>query len=327
MIRTNHHRTLKRAALSLVLGACLAQGAAWAQSTSGDIVGSAPAAAGERVQIRSLASGITREVAVGTDGRFRVSSLPTGSYEVSLDGGATRTVTVVAGQAAAVNLDGDAQNLDTIVVHGSGVNAIDLSSVESRTTFTAEQLNTLPVSRDVTSVSLLTPGTVSSSGYFGPASFGGASAAENSYYVDGFNVTNLYDSLSFSQVPYQAIGQLDVQTGGYGAKYGFSTGGVTSVNVKRGTNEWHGGFSWAATPDSLSDNVGKLPRFMCRDDVSARALHGEMSWTVAMFVEHGDCRPWHGQQWRLDDTAGSVIPAMPACPRGPGVWQRRFQRV
>ena len=260
MTRTNQHRTLKRAALSLVLGACLAQGAAWAQSTSGDIVGSAPAAAGERVQIRSLASGITREVAVGTDGRFRVSSLPTGSYEVSLDGGATRTVTVVAGQAAAVNLDGDAQNLDTIVVHGSGVNAIDLSSVESRTTFTAEQLNTLPVSRDVTSVSLLTPGTVSSSGYFGPASFGGASAAENSYYVDGFNVTNLYDSLSFSQVPYQAIGQLDVQTGGYGAKYGFSTGGVTSVNVKRGTNEWHGGFSWAATPDSLSDNVGNVYR-------------------------------------------------------------------
>ncbi|MFT4198760.1 MAG: hypothetical protein QM601_12800, partial [Pseudoxanthomonas sp.] len=45
-----------------------------------------------------------------------------------------------------------------------------------------------------------------------------------------------------------------IQTGGYGAKYGFSTGGVTSVNIKRGTNEWHGGFSWAGVPASLKEN-------------------------------------------------------------------------
>lgn len=241
---------LKRTALAVVLGTCLLQGAAFAQSTAGDIVG-AGTASGDKVQVRSLASGNVRETTVGADGRFRVASLPAGQYEVSIGDNKT-VVTVIAGQAASASFAG-ATSLDTVHVYGSGPNAIDLSSVETRTTFTAEQLNKLPVPRDVTSVSLLTPGTVASSGYFGPASFGGASAAENSYYVNGFNVTNLYDSLSFSEIPFQAIDQLDVQTGGYGAPYGFSTGGVTSVNVKRGTNEWHGGFSWTGVPDALRE--------------------------------------------------------------------------
>ncbi|MCD7100063.1 TonB-dependent receptor plug domain-containing protein [Stenotrophomonas sp. MMGLT7] len=256
MSNRKHPRALRRTALAVLLGAALAQGAVHAQSTSGDIVGTASTAAGEKVVIKSLNSGVTREVTAGADGRFRVPSLPTGQYEVSA-GGQTTTVTVIAGQSSTANFV-DATSLETITVRGGALSSIDLSSTQTRTTFTAEQLNTLPVARDVTSVSLLTPGTVSSSGYFGNASFGGASAAENSYYINGFNVTNLYDNLSFSEVPYQAIDQLDVQTGGYGARYGFSTGGVTSVNVKRGTNEWKGGASWTYAPDALReqpDNV------------------------------------------------------------------------
>jgi len=218
MNRFQQHRMLKRTALAVVLSACI--GAAFAQSTSGEILGSASAA--EKVQIKNLTTGNVREVSAGADGRFRVSSLPTGEYEVTSSEGTTK-VRVIAGQAATANFsagragDGATSSLDRITVLGQGPNQIDLSSVETRTTFTAEQLNTLPVGRDVTSISLLTPGTVAASGYFGPASFGGASAAENSYYVNGFNVTNLYDSLSFSEVPFQAIDQLDIQTGGYGA--------------------------------------------------------------------------------------------------------------
>lgn len=258
MNHTIHGRNLARTALALVLSACI--GTSFAQSTSGNINGTATA---EKVQVKSLASGATREVTVGTDGRFSFSQLPTGTYEVTtFSGGSavnTTRVNVVAGQsttASFASASSGATSLDTVNVRALGAaNAIDLGSVESRTTFTADQLNSLPVGRDITSVSLLTPGTVASSGYFGPASFGGASAAENSYYVNGFNVTNLYDSLSFSEIPYQAIDQLDVQTGGYGARYGFSTGGVTSVNVKRGTNEWKGGVSWTGAPDSLRESA------------------------------------------------------------------------
>ncbi|SHE31485.1 TonB-dependent receptor [Thermomonas hydrothermalis] len=247
---------IKRSALAVALGLCFA-GGVQAQSTSGDIAGNVPAASGSKVTLKSLATGIVREYPVDSTGRFRISALPIGAYELTLPNGSTTRVNVVAGQTVTADFNkpasGAATTLDAITVLGGQINAIDLTSTETRTTFTATQLNTLPVARDVTSVSLLTPGTAASSSYFGPASFGGASAAENSYYVNGFNVTNLYDILSFTEIPYQAIDQLDVQTGGYGARYGFSTGGVTSVNVKRGTNEFKGGISYTWTPNSLRE--------------------------------------------------------------------------
>ena len=253
----NIHCHRNALAVALVMGLGFG-GVAYGQSTTGNIAGSAPYATGETVHAQSLDQGGSgRDVAVDTDGRFRISSLPTGRYQLSLvgQGGTlvTQTVTVVAGQTVQANLGGvAARSLATVTVSASSLPAIDVNSVEQRTTFTAQRLNTLPIERDVTSVALLTPGTVKGSGYFGNlASFGGSSVAENSYYVNGFNVTNLYDNLSFGQVPYQAIDQLDVQTGGYGAQYGFSTGGVTSANIKRGTNEWKGGVSWTTEPGAL----------------------------------------------------------------------------
>jgi hypothetical protein len=272
--------TFKRTALAVVLGLCLSQ-PALAQSTAGDIAGSASYVDGAQIQIKSATTGLSRSVTLSADGRFRIPSLPSGHYEVSLvEGGSvvsTQDVAVVAGQTVQANF-GDAKSLDTVVVKAPmAVTGIDTSSVESRTTFTAEQLNALPVPRDVSSVARLTPGTTQGSGYFGNLnSFGGASVAENAYYVNGMNVTDSYDYLSFSEVPWQAIDQLDVQTGGYGAEYGFSTGGVTSVNVKRGTNEWHGGISadlapdaWRAHLDNENFNNGDLYRALSNNKTNS----------------------------------------------------------
>ena len=262
-------RVLKRTALVSALGACLLAGSAYAQSTVGDIYGSA--AASQTIQIQNLGSGASRSVTVGEDGRYRASSLPIGSYRVNVQQNgqtvSTRDINVVAGQSAQVNFaaagnsDASAQALDTVTVSANALTAIDVTSVESRTSFTAEQLDKLPIPRNVVDVAALTPGTTKGDSRFGNLpSFGGASVAENSYYVNGFNVTNLYNNLSFSEVPFQAIEQLDVQTGGYGAQYGFSTGGVTSVITKRGTNEWKGGASWVYTPAYGRENEDKTYR-------------------------------------------------------------------
>lgn len=247
---------LKRTAFATAVAAGLFATATHAQSTVGDIYGSADASQG--IEIHNLGTGAKRTVTVGEDGRYRATSLPVGSYRVTVQQNgrtvASRDINVVAGQSAQVNFiapadESDAQALDTVTVSATALAAIDVASVESRTSFTADQLNRLPVPRNVVDVAALTPGTVKGDEAFGNLpSFGGASVAENSYYVNGFNVTNLYNNLSFAEVPFQAIQQLDVQTGGYGAQYGFSTGGVTSVITRRGTNEWKGGASWVYTP-------------------------------------------------------------------------------
>ncbi|MBN6111682.1 TonB-dependent receptor [Xanthomonas sp. CFBP 8700] len=258
MSQTRSRHSFKPTVIATMLSLCLVQGTALAQSTAGDIAGSAAYVQGVQIQIKSLDSGTARVVALGAEGKFRIPALPSGSYDVSLiENGnvvATRTVMVVAGKTVTVDFGEPAtKSLRAVTVKAPiVVNGIDTSSVESRSTFNAAQLNELPLPRDVSSVARMTPGTSQGSGYFGNLnSFGGASVAENAYYVNGMNITDSYDSLSFSEVPWQAIDQLDVQTGGYGAEYGFSTGGVTSVNIKRGTNEWHGGVSIDSAPDAL----------------------------------------------------------------------------
>jgi hypothetical protein len=143
--------------------------------------------------------------------------------------------------------------LDTVTVVGAGaINPIDVSSVESTTVFTAEQIQALPVSRDVTNVALLAPGTVrGDTGLGNLASFGGASVAENGYYINGFDVTNLRSLLSYANLPFESVAETAGQDRGYGAEYGRSLGGVINLVTKRGTNEWKFGGSVYWEPNQL----------------------------------------------------------------------------
>ncbi len=83
------------------------------------------------------------------------------------------------------------------------------------------------------------------------ASFGGASVAENAYYVNGFNITNSFRNLNFSKIPFEAIAEQQMKTGGYGAEFGRSLGGVVNQTTKRGTNEFQTGSNVYWTPGSM----------------------------------------------------------------------------
>ena len=65
---------------------------------------------------------------------------------------------------------------------------------------------------------------------------GGASVAENQYYVNGFNVTNSFRSLNYSAIPFEAIAEQQTKTGGYGAEFGRSLGGVGSSSGAAGAS-------------------------------------------------------------------------------------------
>ena len=242
---------LKRTALSIALGMCFASSVVLAQSSVGTVFGTAKP--GSSVTIVNTGTGATRDVTADSTGRFNFAQLAPGSYTVSADG-VTRNISVRVGTGSEANLTGTT-TLGAVTVSGANVNTIDVSSVESTTVFTAEQLNKIPVARDVTSVALLAPGTVKGDTGFGNlASFGGASVAENGYYINGFDVTNLRTLLSFATVPFEGIAEQQVKTGGYGAEYGRSLGGVISLVTKRGTNEWKGGVSVSWNPKWLRES-------------------------------------------------------------------------
>ena len=69
--------------------------------------------------------------------------------------------------------------------------------------------------------------------------------------MNGLNVTNTFQGLAFGQVPFEGIQEQQIKTGGYGAEFGRSTGGVVNIITKRGSNEFTAGGSIHYTPDSL----------------------------------------------------------------------------
>lgn len=228
-----------------------------AQQSTGSITGRA--AKGDVVTIENKSIGITRTPQLDANGQYQASQLPAGTYTVtskSASGATTvRTVEVQPGQGATA----DFIELQRVVVTGAA-SSIDIKSTESATLLTKGELDRIPVARDTTAITLLAPGATQGDGRIGQsasgrggnvASLGGASPAENAYYINGFNVTNIVNGIAFNSVPYEGIASQQVKTGGYGAEYGRSLGGVISVTTKRGTDEWHGGANLIWEPKSL----------------------------------------------------------------------------
>jgi len=251
-------KTVLAHALTVAFSATLAIGGnAYAASNSAGSVGGR-AAIGTVITLENKEIGLSRTITVDKAGTYSVPQLPPGHYtlKVKLPNGQTeeRAVEVQAGEGSIAHFEDSAR----VVVTGR-VTRIDTKSPESSMVLSKAAIDRQPISRDVTAVALLAPGATKGDTRIGQTalragnvpSLGGASPAENVYYINGFNVTNSLNGVAFNQVPFEGIAQQQVKTGGYGPEYGRSLGGVLSVTTKRGTNEWKGGANVIWSPESL----------------------------------------------------------------------------
>ncbi|GLQ94951.1 Oar protein [Dyella acidisoli] len=252
-------------AFAIAASLMLASTISFAQSTTGSIFGQVPVTGGETVQIKS-STGISRTVPVDSRGRYVAPELPLGVYTVSLlhDGAVVDSrdnVNLRVGTGTEVSFrEVAAKDLGAIKVTANSVPPIDVTSVDSRTVITSKELAQLPLLRSAEAIAQLAPGVVNNSGgYTGPTgdslvSFGGSAASENAYYINGFNVTETQRGLGGLSLPYGAIEQEEIYTGGYSAQYGRSDGGVINMVGKRGTNDWHFGGQILWEPDFARAN-------------------------------------------------------------------------
>ncbi len=260
MATTRNIGRLKRTTLAAAFGLCFIGGVSAQTNTAGAVAGHA--SAGDTITVANPATGFTRTLTVGADGGFRFSQIPIGQYTVTRNGSSPKQITVNVGTSANVDYAapaaaGGPQELEGVEVVGTGaVNPIDVTSVESTTILTSEQIAKIPVPLNTTAVALLAPGTVRGDAVFGNlASFGGASVSENAYFINGFNITNAFRNLNFAQVPFEAIQEQQIKTGGYGAEFGRSLGGVVNQITKRGTNDFHFGGNVFWSPKDLREDV------------------------------------------------------------------------
>ena len=261
LLKHTANRLLQIAAVA-VLAIAVANHEVRAQSTvEGYIYGTAAAAApGSSVVAVNNDTGLKREAMADSSGNFRLSALPTGSYNVTLKSPGkadqvSSNVSVPAGSGTAVNFGQTADQtlqLEKFEVKNTSISPIDMSSVESVTILRSETIDLLPVARSASQVALLAPGTSQGVNAFGNlVSFGGSSVAENSYFVNGFNLTNFRNGLGGGSVPFDFYEQFSTKTGGYSAEFGRSTGGVVDATTKSGSNTFHTGANLYWQPKTL----------------------------------------------------------------------------
>lgn len=285
---------LKRAALCVALGACLGTLAPVAMAQDGAVVGKLLTDPGQRldnatVTVRNPSTGFVRSVRAEANGSYRIPLLPVGTYEleVAVAGGApTRVgqINVGLGSATTVNVPvSGVSTLGAVEVRAPQVvSMVDVKSTESATNITREELSRLPVDRDITAVALLAPGAVKGKGSLGGQgiSFGGSSVAENTVYINGLNVTDFYNRVGFSSVPFGFYQEFQVKTGGYSVEFGRSTGGVINAVTRSGSNDFQAGAQLVFEPRAWQSQArdrytadGSRYITASRDDYSRSALN------------------------------------------------------
>ena len=122
-------------------------------------------------------------------------------------------------------------------------------------------IDRLPKGRDFTSLVTLAPGANNES-RSGGISIDGASSAENRYFIDGTDTTNLRTGLSGKTLLPEFIDEVQVKSSGYQAEFGGATGGVVNVVTKSGTNSFRGdiGTYFAQRRDVLRRASDTAPR-------------------------------------------------------------------
>ena len=270
---------MRRAALCL-LAACglVYAGPALGQGKTlghilGDVFSSSGPVAGATVTAWHVDTARTRTAVSGEDGRYRFSGLAVGRYAVTAVHGSMQTTTIIAevmvGEGMVVDLRVEnPRAVEEVVVIAEAISPVDVTKSETTRIVTAGDIERLPIPRDPNAVVLMAPGAVygdTAFGFgrrsdqygtgFGYASLGGASVAENVYYLNGMNVTNFRTGLGASTVPFEFYDQFQLKTGGFGAEFGRATGGVINSVTKRGTNRWQIDFGGYYEPDSLRGSV------------------------------------------------------------------------
>lgn len=82
----------------------------------------------------------------------------------------------------------------------------------------------------------------------------GANLGQNNFMLDGVNTTDPVTHTFGSNLPFDAIQEVSIQTLGKDAEYGRAVGGVVNVVTKSGGNEFSGSFDARFTNDDLSES-------------------------------------------------------------------------
>jgi hypothetical protein len=266
------YRLLVLALLAVVGGLLALPAPVWAQADTGTIDGrvfdeSKAGVPGAGVSAKNTATGLTRSATVGSEGTYRLASLPAGTYAVTVElaGFATQVhpnVRVQVGSTSTVDFTMKVATVAETITVTSEVPLVETTTSDVGDVITSEIVENIPMNgRKFQDLSLLVAGTRPANYYdptkteVGGISYGGATGRNVIINVDGGDNNDGVVRGLLQQFTAEAIQEYKVTTQRYSAEFGRSTGGIVDVITKSGTNDVRGSlFAFGRNEDLNSRN-------------------------------------------------------------------------
>jgi carboxypeptidase family protein/TonB-dependent receptor-like protein len=312
-----------------------AQGAsASIQGTVTDMSGAAVPDAS--VQVRNTGTDAAQTTTTDSAGRFTVSDLPVGSYELQATkaGFSTvvhRSITLAVGSQTVVDFSLPVgQQQQTVTVEGEA-SQVDTTNATVGTYINGQQMRELPLNgRNFEQLIQLAPGVNQiagnaflSSGFQGRApeySIAGSRPIGQAILLDDENLQNFWNkgmsSVMGSSLGVEAIGEFQTLTNTYTAQFG-GNGGVINAVSKSGSNNFHGSayefFRNSALDARQFIDPAQIPAF--RQNQYGGSVGGPIKHDKAFFfVNYEGIRLTQGES-KLGNVPGcNLLPANCAIP-------------
>src|SRR5262245_21032251 len=250
---------------TLFLCLCALTRLASAQVTTGSIMGNVKdstgaVVAGANIKLTNTDTGVTRPVVADELGRYNAPQLTLGGYEITaeLPGFQTavrRGVTLTIGREAVVDFTLQVGSLAQELTVNAEAALVATTNANLSYLVDDKKIRDLPLNgRNYTQLATLQPGVISiladlsrndvSGGHGLKMSIGGAQSTQNSFLMDGQDVSDYSGqtpgSVAMTNLGIDAIREFTITTNNYSTEYGLVTGGVMNVVTNSGTNAYHG---------------------------------------------------------------------------------------
>jgi Carboxypeptidase regulatory-like domain/TonB dependent receptor len=237
----------------------LLAGVTFAQTTSGDLVGTVRDPSGAivsnaNVTVTNEATGVAVAVTTGSSGEFRAPNLLPGQYDLAVSSSGfqpftLRGITIELNKTATKNITLSIGTTATVEVTAESGVALDTTSTNLTQAFSNTELSDLPSTSSggstgfgVLNASLLSPGVASAGGIgigIGP-SIGGQRPRNNNFTIEGIDNNNKAITGPLIYIPNDSVESFTLITNQFSPEFGHSSGGQFNSVVVSGTNRFHG---------------------------------------------------------------------------------------
>src|SRR5713226_2260591 len=244
--------------------------AASAQTVTGTVEGhvtdpTGAMAAAATVRAKEVSTGTARSTRTNAEGFYTFAFVGLGDYELTVDApgfqSQTGRVNVALNRTTVLNFRLAVAGVQESVTVSEAAPAIDLVSGQIRRSIEDDEINAIPLARNMLNLAPLLPGfqTNPTAGQNNPtlssgssASFNGTGTRSATFQTDGVANDDSSENQNRQGVNISTIKEFQVLTNSFTAEFGRGSGAVVLVQTKSGTNLYHGEAFWQTTNSALN---------------------------------------------------------------------------